>query len=316
MEVNTITWAVVGIVIAGGGALVVYNFDLESVKNEVRIHKAELSASQATLQTSRSLISQAKAKLDKINQQCADQQNAIEQMASLEAALPKQEAEIEAAKQKWQLVADKMTDSINEARSSVKQVVIAEIPRPTGDSFKNCKIVSIDEDVVSFSHAEGTARLTAQQIPPSLQARIRVDWKPMLTLPPDPSALVVSTGEPSAPLPALDPIPEPGTTSDNAALDAATAAAASKSAKAIQDRQAIIQNLTAKMVAAKQQSDQYWRNYYDHDAKYSYARAMGRSSSQSALAEKAKEAAMALDDQIAAASNQIRQLKAEIRNIR
>jgi hypothetical protein len=310
MESKSLIFGIVGLVIAGGGAIVVSSFQLESLKADVRFKQAEVAATRQGIAIAKDTLGKNTAKMDVLRASSGRIANAERVSEGLSAELAKQTKMLESAKAKWEANAQMMQEAVEQARLAFRNTVIPELPLKNGESLKDCKFTGIKENNALFQHNSGTARLTSAQLPPPIADRLRPDLKLTLALPPDPDVIQPLpepsvTGTPttgSSATPAEETPPEP----------VPTAPATGLTSDAKYARQTAINSLKTQIAAQEAQRAGFLRAAKEANDKYNSARILGRSTSQSAIRDKAQASADSLQSQIDAAQARIRQLELEL----
>ncbi len=310
MESKSLIFGIVGLVIAGGAAVVVSSFQLESLKAEVRFKQAEVAAARQGIALAKDTLGKNTAKMDVLRASSGRIANAERVTEGFTAELAKQTKMLESAKAKWEVNVQMMQEAVEQARLAFRNTVIPELPLKNGESLKDCKFTGLKDNNALFQHNTGTARLTSAQLPPPIADRLRMDLKLTLELPPDPDVV--------QPLPETSVAGTPATTTNAAPVEETppdpvpSAPPTGLTNDAKYARQTEINNLKTQIATAKAQRLAFIKAAQEADDKFYSARIQGRSSSQSAIRDKAQASAVALQSQIDAAQAKIRQLELEL----
>ncbi len=309
MESKSIIFGICGLVLAGGGGIVVQSIQAESLKADVHRKEAEVNALRQGLVNSKSRLTQNQERLAKTTSTTAAHLAQNQEQEELEREVSKQTRALESAKGKWDVDVQMMLDARTELCEQYKNQVIPSIPLKTGEALKDCRIMGIKDGTLLVQHSAGTARLTAAQLNPKLQDLFRLDFSPILTLPPDPDAPKASHDPATDPLASLKnmPPPEPKIEPPPSLNPAAGAAYVAK--------QQAINNLRAQIASANNQIDLFRQQASDADTKFADARTKGRISSQSGIRDKALTAVTGLQNQINGMEAQIQNLELEIQQM-
>ena len=318
METKAIIFGAVAIVIGGGGAIVVNSFMKESLKADVRAKSADVAAVRQGLAMAENVLQRHTDKLDELQKGAGRGAAATKAAEDLTSQVAKLEKQVESAVAKWDVNVQMMQEAVEQARSAFRNEVINEIPLKNGETLKDCKFVGIKEGNCLFQHSTGTARLLPAQLPAELADRLRPDLALNLQVPPDPSAPAPSLPASVATAdPGVTPVPEsPPPDAEPTIPAAAPSPDAGKMAEARNTRLAMVARLRSQVATARTQRQAYLDEARIANAKFRDARLLGRSSSQSAIRDKAQAAADTLAGQIAQAEAQIAQLETELSNIR
>ncbi len=306
METKGIVFGIVGLVIAAGGAVVIYSFQHESLKTDVRRKKAEVAALEQNIASAKDAIDSNNAQMDAILNRANVEQSNDRSREKLEMELTKQTKLLETAKGKWELNAQIMQEALVEGRAAFRKEMVPEIPLKTGESLKSCQFSGVKDGMALFQHSDGMARLTAVQLPPALADRLRPSFNLQIELPPDPDVVVEVAPVPASPEVSadLDPI---------AAPPEVAPIGPSGQAVAIQTQ---INGLRTQSTALQAQKASFLEQARVASAKFIEARNAGRSSSQSALRDKAQASANTTQAQIDQIDALIRRLELDLSQTR
>jgi hypothetical protein len=315
MESKSLIFGIVGLVIAGGGAIVVSSFQLESLKADVRRKQVEVTAARQAIHQAKDTLERNTSKLELLRTSAGRIVTAERATEGLTADLAKHTKMLESAKAKWDINVQMMQEAVEQARLAFRNTVTAELPLKNGETLKDCKFVGIKDGNALFQHNTGTARLTAAQLPPPIADRLRLETVLTLDLPPDPDTIT--------PLPQIakgGPLPLPvgsstGATPEEELPPPAPAAVTPPPGMTNDARFAIkttINNLRTQIANAETQRAAFLQAAREADTKFRSARIQGRSSSQSVIRDKANASAATLQSQIDAANAQIRKLELDL----
>lgn len=313
MEPKTLVFGLIAVVIGGGGLLVMNGFTVESLKADIRSKEADVEAVQESVKRSKEELERANKRMEDARQAAVDLQTKQDEVLTLERAVATKSKNLEQAKDLWKETVKEMEKSIEQARLSFRNQIVPEISLKTG-AIKDCRLASYQDGSVSVQHTTGVSKLTHDQLPPELAARVRLNFKPVLNLPVDPDAPAPapsvtasatpteSATPPSAPtaeseMPAIPEVKDPTRSND------------------YQTRQHAISQLTAYISGAEVQKRTFLQQAREADAKYRDARFYGRSTSQGAIRDKAQASADAIQVQIDQAQAKIIQLRSEMNAI-
>ena len=315
MDSRTIIIGIVTLVIGGGGMIVINSFTVESLKADLRSKEAQIESIQESIKRSHDERDRTNAKIEDLQQASFDIQSKQKAVESLEKEVAAKSKVLEQGKAQWTASVQEMQKSIEQVRFAFRNQIVPEIPLKAG-SIKDCRFASYRDGSVTVQHNTGASKLTADQLPPEIAARLRVNFNPTLNIPVDPDAPAVvaetpttttsSTPGPSSPSVASTPEPEPPPleVKDPTKSDAYVS------------RQQAINELRAFISGAKIKKSTFLEQARTADAKYNEARFYGRSTSQGGLRDKAQASADAIQIQIDQANARILQLQAEMNNIR
>ena len=310
MEPRTLVFALVAVVVIGAGGIFINAFSVESTKNELRLARAQLTSERNALLAAKESISLDESKMRDLNNRRGEADGSNNSTAEMEEEIAKMQKGMEVAKNKWAAQVELMEAAIQQVRAAAKDTVLAEIPMRVGAPLKACTIHGFKDNMLSIIHGTGTARLTAEQLPPDLADRLRIGWNPVLQIPGDETVAANGRSEPRPDI--AEPIPEtpaftevvPPTTRSNASVFQ------------IEQKQKAIEALYVKIQFASDESARQQTIASEARQKYARARYLGRSSSQSAIADRAMETIETLQKQIRDSQAQISRIQREISEIR
>ena len=285
------------------------SFTMESTKNDLRLARAQLTSERNALQTAKDSIAMDESKLSDLNSRRSEADGSNSSIPEMEAEIVKLGKKIEAAKAKWASEQESMQAAIQEVRAAAKGTILPEITLRVGAPLKDCTIIGYKEEMLSVSHETGTARLTVEQLPAELVDRFRIGWVPTLQISEEGTA--ESNGGTKPMQSAFEPIPEPPALTEPTPPPTLGNVAKFE----IAQRRKTIETLRARIQAALNESSRQSQLAAEARRKYSDARFLGRSSSQSAIADKAAEAAQTLQQQAREMGAQISRIEREISDL-
>ena len=309
MEPRTFVYVLVAVVVTGAGGIFMNSFTMESTKNDLRLARAQLTSERNALQTAKDSIALDESKLSDLNSRRSEADGSNSSIPEMEAEIVKLQKKIEAAKAKWASEQESMQTAIQEVRAAAKGTILPEITLRVGPPLKDCTIIGYKEEMLSVSHETGTARLTVEQLPAELVDRFRIGWVPTLQISGEGTA--ESNGGTKPMQNAFEPIPEPPSLTEPTLPPTLGNVAKFE----IGQRRKTIETLRARIQAALNESSRQSQLAAEAQRKYRDARFQGRSSSQSAIADKAAEAAQTLQQQAREMGAQISRLEREISDL-
>ena len=310
MEPRTLVFGLVAVVVVGAGGIFINAFTVESTKNDLRLAKAQLTSERNALLAAKESISLDESKMSELNHRRGEADGNKNSTAEMEEEITKMQKGMEVAKSKWAAQVELMEAAIQQVRAAAKDTVLPEIPMRVGAPLKDCTIHGFKDNMLSVIHGTGTARLTAEQLPPDLADRLRIGWNPVLQIPGEEA---VDANGRSVPRPnSAEPIPEaPGFAEEVPPTPRGNA-----SVFQIEQKQKAIEALYVRIQSASAESARQQTIASEARQKYARARYLGRSSSQSAIADRAMETIETLQKQIRDSQAQISRIQREISEMR
>jgi predicted nucleic acid-binding Zn-ribbon protein len=186
MNINVL--AVIGLLAASGGSYGLHEYKLQSKKDEIALKQADLDAMNATLAKTQTNLEDNEAAMAKEQTVVKEHYAKIHSVEATEAEVAAQARLLEAAKGKWEVNVQMMTEAMEIVRKAYKAQPPATIAAKGGESYQECTFQTCKDGVAVFLHKSGMARLTGAQLTPELNDRLRPNFNPQLQLPPDPDA--------------------------------------------------------------------------------------------------------------------------------
>lgn len=301
MDARTLVFGLLGVIVVGAGAILVNAFAVESTKTELRNARAQLQAAHLNVEDTQQSIDQTAERMRELRERETAARTLTDSVAGMESEIAKLTRLIDGAKGKFEAQHDMMKTAIQQVRDSYRNKPIPEIPLKLGAPLKDCNISGYKDDVVSFVHSTGTARLTSAQLPPDLADRLRVGWNPVLKISPESSA------------PPKAPEPEVATSVPDATPSPVDAPTEPQATTPRSKKAAELAALKAKTLAARQQMLEYERLSISATGPSSdKGLNAGKLGAKAMSTSEAKRAALDLYYQIQSAELQIRALEQEV----
>ncbi len=298
MEISTTAWATVAVVIVTFGAIVIYSIEREVIKSDLLKAKNEFSSEQSVLETRQKTLTERKASFASAQARATFIRESEFKLQQQEEQNAKALIEVTVLRDAWTKTRAAFAKDIEEVRQKTMDQVIPELVLNDGKRLKSARFKEMKEQIAILEHAEGIARIPADNMPPDWFGRLALGWNPKLSsdLSGKPDEEVVAV--PETPVKTIEQAQEEHRDSVKR--------------EDVNDAVARIKVLERKIIEAERSRANQFKIQQEYAYKHQLALAKGNSSSHNVKRDAAGAAVEAISNQINAAREQIQKLNEEI----
>lgn len=176
MDARIWTLAAVAVFFLGLASFTGYFSKLDTAQNALKVAKEELKELEDELAENAATAEDRLATQEELTQLVAVHDGLVAKKKSLTAEIEDLEGRKSAGLKVFQ-------DTVTDVRTKSVGAAWADVPFRNGQVLRQVRIQKVTDTDVTLAHADGLAKLTADELPADLRERFRLGMEPFLSLP-------------------------------------------------------------------------------------------------------------------------------------